>query len=220
LLSHILGSNPSIAGYSELHRRYSWARDIFILRARVFLETGENLHKKYVLDKILHNPFSVSNNIFQKKNAFFIFLLRDPESTMQSIIEMGQKTNIIWQKEIDLILKYYVKRLTVMGEYARKNQNRFFYIDSDDLVNETERVLANISDWLGLNQQLSKEYKIFKNTGEPGHGDPSVNIRMGKVVLIEKKKNIAIPEQVLREAMVSYVSCRDYLKKNAINSDR
>lgn len=215
LLAHVLGSNPGIAGYSELHRKYIGLKDIFILRSRVFLDTRESLKNKYILDKILHNPFSVSNKVFRMKNTLFIFLLRKPEPTLKSIFEMGKKTGVVWQIEPDLVLKYYTKRLEMMENYAQRIRGRFFYIESDEMILDTDEILKGLTSWLQLKVPLSKEYAVFKNTGKTGHGDPSANISIGRITEIRSKTDIEIPEQMLSVCHGAYESCRNVLRNNA-----
>lgn len=211
LLAHVLGSNPEIAGYSELHRKYNGPKDILILRGRVFLDTKESFKNKYVLDKILHNPYSLSNRIFEMKSTHFIFLLRKPESTLKSIFEMGKKTGIVWQNDPDLVLRYYTRRLEMMSNYAEHTNHNFFYIESDELVEDTTKILGNLTSWLNLKTPLSREYSVFKNTGKSGHGDPSGNIARGKIIATESEKTIVIPKHMLSVCQDAYASCKRVL---------
>lgn len=220
MLSHVLGSNPGIAGHSELHRKYLGLKDIFILRGRVFLETKERLHNKYILDKILHNPFIVSKKVFAMKDTSFIFLLREPEATLKSIFEMGKKTGIVWQIEPDLVLRYYTKRLEMMSDYAQNISGNYFYIESDELINDTDKLLGDLTSWLELETPLSQEYSVFKNTGKTGHGDPSDNIGLGRIIVTKSKKDVEVPEQMLSACQDAYESCRSVLAKNALNDPR
>ena len=218
LLSHILGSTPGIVGHSELHRKYVGIKELYILRARVYLETKQQIQGKYVLDKILHNPFFVSEKILRMNCTYFIFLLREPEATLKSIFDMGSRTGISWQNDPDLVLKYYTRRLGAMSDYALKLSNRFFYLESDDLVQSTEPVLSGLSSWLGLESPLSQEYSIFKNTGKSGHGDPSANIGLGKITTTTQHTDIEIPESMLRKCREAYESCKEVLSNNGASS--
>ena len=84
LLAHILGSNPEIGGYFELHKSYLNWLDLIILRLRVQLD---NKNIKFALDKILWNRLQISEKICLKENLKIIFLLRKPEDTIKSIID-------------------------------------------------------------------------------------------------------------------------------------
>ena len=88
VLSHILGSNPDVCGYAELHVPYRSRRALFTMRLMLSNDLKCKLTNKYLLDKILHDRFFVADKIFTIAKPKVIFLLRDPESTFKSIIDM------------------------------------------------------------------------------------------------------------------------------------
>ncbi len=217
VLAHVLGSNPSIEGYSELKRHYLGIKDLLALREIIYNETKKTLHNKYILDKVLHNTFSFSNFILNKKNTYFIFLLRKPEETLKSIIAIKNKKQNCSQENMQNYLTYYKNRLATMKKYAISKKNNFYYIESDDLIYKTDKVLSDLSKWLKLGKILSKKYSIFKKTGISGYGDPTENIKIGKVIRTSNRNNIFIPEDILGEGTESYISTSYTLKKYSIN---
>ena len=62
---------------------------------------------------------------------------------------------------------------------------------------KTDNVLSDLSEWLGLKIVLDSKYKIFKNTGKAVFGDPSDNIKSGKIIKTNDYKEIEIPSEIL-----------------------
>ncbi len=214
LLSHILGSNPNIIGYSELHLSYLTWKDLLRLRVNAYLNIREHLHDKYILDKILHNSHSISRNMFEAQNTKFIFLLREPEATIKSIINMSCIYGIDYYKDPGNALDYYHSRLSMMKYYASMNRTNGLFIESDDLINNTDAVLDDLSNWLGLKTALNAKYSIFKNTGKFGYGDPLGNIKSGKILKTNGHKEIHVPSTLLKKGKDAYESCKKNLKRN------
>src|SRR6056297_3250288 len=63
LLSHILGSNPSISGYSESHNSYSNWKDFARMRIRIYHANTNKSNPKFFLDKLLWNHNYVSKKM-------------------------------------------------------------------------------------------------------------------------------------------------------------
>ena len=120
LLSHVLGSNSEICGYRELHRSYLNQIDLLETRIDLYHDQKKELHNKYLLDKILHNDHIVSSKIFEIAQPKIIFLLREPKSTFESMINMGYITGIDWYKDPQKVLKYYASRLLELEKYAKQ----------------------------------------------------------------------------------------------------
>lgn len=69
LLCHILGSHPQIAGYAEMHQGSRGRLDLLRLRARACRSLGGKLDGEFVLDKVLHNEYSISDSIINQANS-------------------------------------------------------------------------------------------------------------------------------------------------------
>jgi hypothetical protein len=175
------------------------------------------LNDKYLLDQILIDRLFVSDKVFAIAKPKAIFLLREPESTIKSIMNMGYLSGKKWYKNPVKAMDYYRSRLLRLEEYSKKLAGNYFFIESDTLVDNTENVLHGLTRWLNLHEPLDKRYSIFRNTGKPGHGDPSDNIKSGILKKTNGYPDIKIPPEVLQRGDSSYKKCKDSLLKCSIS---
>ena len=214
VLSHILGSNNSVCGYSELHNSYIHHTDIKKMKDTLYTDLKCDFRDKYLLDKILHTEYKISKEVFDTVSPKIIFLLRDPESTIKSIINMGYITGIAWYKDPAKASDYYCHRLSYLTNYAETFNGDGFFLESDKLINNTDQVLKELTKWLNLNKPLMRKYKKFNNTGKPGYGDPSDNIQIGELIKTKGYPDIEIPLEILQVAASSYEKCKNSLHTN------
>jgi hypothetical protein len=210
LLSHILGSNEAICGYSELHYSYPKKSSLLKMHVELYQDLSCNLNGKYLFDKLLHNSMVLSDEVINHTNAKLVFLLREPESTLKSIINMGDLTGEGNYKDQSIVFDYYCRRLKQLLEYAKNNKNIFF-VDSDELVNKPGEILPKLSSWLELDEELTQHYSTFNRTGVVGAGDPSKNIKECKIIQTSQHDGIVLDEKMLNNAMEIYHECREYL---------
>lgn len=215
VLSHVLGTHPAICGYSELHHKYTSHMDLLKTRADLYRDLNPTPDNVYFLDKVLHNNLVISNKILQSKNSHLIYLLREPVSTIKSILNMGQLTGIDWYKDPYQAAQYYKARLANIMHMAEISTNGFFFIDADQLISETDKILSRLTDWLSLSPPLSKHYESFSNTGKPGYGDPSSNISSGTIKQTLGHADISLPDEIVNETMIAYQECRSFLQQSA-----
>ncbi|MBA2242971.1 MAG: sulfotransferase [Chthoniobacterales bacterium] len=209
LLSHILGSHPEISGYTETGRPYRTTRDLLGLR---FATCHHGNYKKdctYVLDKILHNKFYISEVILRRNDVSVIFMVREPLSTLRSVVSMPQKNRQPHtEKEA---LQHYAERLKMlieMGGRLRRNGKSAFVIRAEDLISKTETVLRQLATFLQLRTPLDEHYSMFNLTGTRRYGDPSSFILEGKIERRRPKHaEIKISDPVLDEATTMYQRC-------------
>lgn len=64
VLDHILGSNHEVCGHAELHRAYRRKADLLKIRVALSKEVRCRLVGKYLLDKILHDRYSLVEYVF------------------------------------------------------------------------------------------------------------------------------------------------------------
>ena len=131
LLSHILGSNEKICGYTEMHIPYYSSLDLQILKFNARNRYKEHTNKKFLLDKILHNDTEISENILNSNNISTIFLLREPVETIISTILMRSNLyNRIEENGERKAAHYYIKRLKTLKNYSEltKGKNIFLKI--------------------------------------------------------------------------------------------
>lgn len=184
LLCHILGSNPEISGYAESNSSYSNKHQLSHLHEFVRETTGKLDLSPYILDKILHSYWEICEDILKDKQFRFIFLLRPPGETICSILSMIN--NFSSEKpqpdQINSAVQHYQSRLKqMMGMLSRVSGNALF-IPANDIVNNTEKSLSDLTDWLDLKKPLNRTYRIFSHTGKPSYGDISANIQKGEVI--------------------------------------
>jgi hypothetical protein len=208
LLCHILGSHPEIAGYAEMHLAYRNVLDLLRLRARVFRSLGCALPGRFVLDKVLHDEYAVAPSILRRQDVHAIVVIRRPAESIQSVLAMGERIpSVAWYSDVDAAVDYYAKRLRTLAE-MREHASHYLLVRAEDIVEETGRALAEITEFLGLEQALTEEYDLFPHTGHQGWGDDSAAIRTGRVVRPERRSDgDAPPQTALEPAIRSYEEC-------------
>lgn len=212
MLSHILGSNPEICGYSELYLPYKTRKDLIRMRLRLYHDLRCRLKDKYLLDKLLHNRCSISDTVHEVAKPK-VFLLRDPENTLKSIIHMGNLTGSNRDKDPTRASGYYCSRLLHLEEQSKTLKSDSFFLEWNDLANDMDQILTRLTKWLELDKPLRKEYAIFPNTGKPKYGDSSDNIRSGTIKKTGDYPDIIVPPEYLQKATASYANCRASLFK-------
>ncbi len=216
LLSHILGSHPEITGHSEMHQRYSGSLDLLKLRFKVSIDNADTLSGRYVLDKVL-NDYPLGSRIVKAPGTKLIFILREPESTLKSIVAMGRRFNgVDWHGDPRKVVNYYIARLSQLEQIAKTRAEAgaspAFYLDSERLLDRTSEVLRELTQWLGLATELSANYKIFETTGQLGWGDPSDAIKSARIVKPVAGHNAVELDAQIREAVWDpYRHCRNTL---------
>lgn len=212
VLSHIIGNNAEVCGYKELHRSYKGRLSLINMQIELVNDLQCDVRNTYLFDKILNN-FTISDEILHKAQPKILFLLREPESTIKSIMNMGFKTGVDWYKDPVKVTHYYRKRLRNMEKLAVRAGEGNLYIDSNDLVGNSEVTLNKITGWLHLKEPLKTTYATFRDTGVPGYGDPLENIKSGTLKATEGYPEIVIPDELLKEAEAAYENCRTLLLK-------
>lgn len=214
VLAHVLGSNKDIRGYSELHLSYKNKLDLLKMRVSIYRDLRCELKDKYVLDKILHNRHLFLNKIVECPNTKIIFLVRNPENTIKSMIKLGYKKGNSWYTDPQKAMNYYCGRLKHLNALAERIGGDYYFLDSNDLVTKTDDILQKLSKWLQLDEPLSKHYSIFNNTGKASYGDSSRNIKAKKVIRTDDNSDISIPSDILRSGEDAYEECKNILLNN------
>lgn len=188
LLGRILGSNPDIAGYAELHLSYCNLRDLFRMKRHIKKILGrQSINKKMLFGKLLNNKHCLSSSIVKSKNANIIISIRQPAETISSIVNMGKAYhNDGWYTDPERVVRYYVARLHVLRDfmetYSSSCGNEMVFFQAELLVRRSSDLLDELSAQLRLDTPLSSKYRTFDLTGKPGLGDPSPNIKAGEII--------------------------------------
>jgi hypothetical protein len=182
LFGHIMGSNPAICGYYEMHiGYYSWKSPI---RQKLLYFKQENAkpHFSYMFDKILHNEHSVSLNVLNSSRSRSIFCLRQPQDVIPSILKLYGALDPAHEFNSEAFAThYYIKRLAVLEAIAESLEQGFFYFDADSLKLQSDECLGSLSDWLQLRTPLSDTYALQQHTSRERYGDSSEAIRAGHI---------------------------------------
>lgn len=223
LLGHIFGSHPDISGYYEHHLDYHDWRGLIRNKVKFSIDNPDEKITNYYFDKILHNEHHVNDSILKLENVSILFMLRKPERTIKSIMSLYRKIEpgSKYTSE-DFTVKYYIRRLEGLCNLAinTSKYKHIYYIDSEDLLKNTDNTLDKISDWLGITPKLDSQYQIFNLSGSKGHGDSSEKIMYGYVSNNRSNySDININKSLLNEAEIAYQKTKKILSSltNSIN---
>jgi hypothetical protein len=220
LLSHILISNPEIIGFGESHLKYQSELDFKKLMMRVYFQHQEfskipdhlykfNMNHQYILDKVLHDQKFLTNDFLNSPQVYVIFLLRQPQQTIPSLLDLKPHWN---QKDA---YEYYRQRLLTLEKYAQiiVNAERTLLLTYNQILDQTFSVLKTLQQFLKTETEFSEKYQILKTTGQKNIGDYKGNIKAGKIVRTQRNINIQIDEEIIKKAEYSYQESTKTLSK-------
>ena len=206
LLAHILANHPDFVGAGESHISYQTADDL----SKLVLVTCEQLHRPilretYIVDQINH-PYVANEALLSERVYRCIILIREPEATLRSMVKLLKCEE---KEALDL----YVKRLDPLIQYGLLLRGRAMLVEYDHLIDHTEETLAAITGFFGLNSPLTPNYATHRMTARvPGFGDPSTNIKTGRVVRTSSHDDITISNDTLIAGASAFRKCRDQLQ--------
>jgi hypothetical protein len=216
LLAHLLGSSPEVDGYGETLLRYRSRLDLLRLRHRIRRATGQPLRGRWLLDKVLHNHVRAPDRWLPPDRVRALIFVRQPVPTLLSMLTLARaQSDRHFDNHPQRCCDYYVSRLHRLREDAERLGESALVFDAEMLVTRPQALLSQVSGWLGLEQPLSPVYSIGRRTGEVGFGDPSVNIRSGRVLQRSAstvREDWVLPNAVLDEAQAAYSRCRTALR--------
>ena len=219
LFSHIIGSHPEIKGYSEMHQSYTSNYSLVQLRFKSKLTTKSLETPRFLFDKLLHDDYKIKGSILRKRNVYPIIMIREPEATMRSIINMGQTmTKVVsWYKDEEKVADYYCTRLKSLETIAKQAKGSIPFFTGEELIHQPEEVLATVTSYLQLRQPLTEDYETFSLTGTMGMGDPSEHIKKGSIIQKrEKYDHISLTEEVTDRVNRQYESTKTLLESICI----
>ena len=215
LLSHVLNSNSQIDGYGELAISYKSPLDLLVMRHNVVLTTKQPLSGKYVFDKLLHKKFELEDSVLEASSARVMIGVREPESTVGSIMAMGQaKAKPDWKAQPARASQHYTNRLKHFVKTIETRSDCLVF-PTDAIINDTDAFLSGLGGWLKLKEPLSPSYDVGPRTGRPGFGDTSANISSGVITSDRPAHDLDIPENLLDEIWDAYHRTLDTLFKRA-----
>lgn len=223
LLTHILNTNPDIAGYGETHIRYQTTEDFKKLLFKIYWQAQEyqnfadlqnlSLSETYVLDKLLHNNKLADLDLLGSPQITCIFLIREPKRTLNSIRDLKPA----WSEEETL--RYYCRRLEGLVAGAEKIDapERSLLIQHDQLINQTALVFQSLQNFLGTQIGFSEEYQVLKTTGTKHVGDHRGNIRSGQIIRTQRPLKETVSFASVEQAQEVYENCRDRLLRLTVS---
>ncbi len=182
LFGHILGSNPEICGYYEMHIGYYGWKSLIRQKLLYFRREDPKPHFVYMFDKVLHNEHNVVLDILNSQGTKTIFCLRQPQEVIPSILRLYQGIDPSHPFNSEsFATDYYIQRLIALETIAMSMAEEFFYLDANSIKYESDECLGKLSDWLGLKKELSPIYEVQRNTSRERYGDTSPRIGTGRI---------------------------------------
>lgn len=182
LLGHIMGSNPQVCGYYEMHIGYHSWKSLIRQKLLYFQDEAAKPDLTYMFDKVLHNDHDVAVHLLDLPRVKTLFALRHPAQTIPSILNLYRTVDPSHEyNSAEFSTNYYIGRLLELERLASTMQNAFFYFDAEAVKEDTRHTLAQLSDWLELATPLQPEYELQKKTSAERAGDASPRLRAGVV---------------------------------------
>lgn len=214
LLLNLLNNSPETLGRGELSRAY---RDMMDFTELIRLVNGSYDKiwgaEKYIVDKIVE-PNMVYESVINSNFIYNIFLIRNPESTLPSLVKFPTLVNEPPMK-IDDACVQYVERLYSITELARKAvKDRSLFVTYDQMVSHTDRVFGKLEGILELENKLKENYTSTKSKSKVYKGDPSGNTESGRILRNKNDRyDVPIPEHIMKKTNAAYCETKTELKK-------
>lgn len=211
LLGHILGDNPRIEGYYELHIGYHSWRSLWRQKLIYFEQHKPKPGADRLFDKVLHNDHWVNISLFGQGKI--IFALREPERSIRSIVNLYREIKPDeTYATVEGAIDYYLGRLEQLQQLSDRSPVPFCYLDADALRTNTHQALAVLSSYLDLDIPLSPDYGSKPLTGTRRAGDCSAQITSGTVTsLTNDYSAIEVSADQLEPALTAYRQTREHL---------
>jgi hypothetical protein len=197
LVSHLIGSNPQVSGYYEMHiGYYSW-KSLYRQKLKYMEQNPNKPFQSIFFDKVLHDDHHVSEAIVNHPSVKLLFSIREPFETVVSTVKLYKKNKpeheyATYEGAID----YYIQRANSLSEIYQSlsDKSRAMCFRASAVRDNPTDTLAQISEFMKLKQPLSESYTIMDKTGARLVGDNSKNIFSGKVL-----KNVPLEPDVIAQ---------------------
>jgi hypothetical protein len=214
LLSHLLCSSQEIIGYGETHNNYRHRGDFAKLLMSVRTRTQKNpLRYRYVLDKIVGTGHVISRPVLTDARTRYIFLIREPLASLASIVAMRRQYQRTETDEhlVAFATEHYTQRLGQLLDLAAMigDRGRCLLVTHQQLLLETPETFKALESFLDLRAPLRETYEVTPTTGVAGIGDPSPNIRLGKISRSLPNKHLDLSAPLLARIELCY---EDFIK--------
>lgn len=215
LLCHLLNSNPQIDGYGELGIDYRSLLDLIAMRHKVAATIDRPLSGRYTLDKLLHPRLGIADSILHAPTTHVMIGIRDPEASVRSIITMGlRRRRPDWKRRPKEAARYYIDRSRAFRALVKRRADMLVF-PTDAVIDDTDRFLAGVTEWLALKTPLQPSYELGSMTGRSRFGDNTAQIRTGVINRDRPVAEIEIPEPIKDRIWTAYDRTLDALFERA-----
>jgi hypothetical protein len=206
LLIHLLLTNPQIASLGERNQRYATELDCDRLVSDVRL-TNKSFWRpyRYVVDQINHSRFTPNETLLNHPRVRIIFLVREPEASIASIVELTRSFYQEWP--VERAADYYNERLDTLARFGESIENRSqaCFLTYPQITEQTDATFQGLQRFLTLDTGFTERYPLHPFTGK--RGDPSQNLRAGRILRERHGVSIPMPSHLLAEAQAKYHHC-------------
>lgn len=215
LLCHLLCNADDIIGFGETHSDYRRRSDLAKLLVSVGRHTGKAFRQyRYVLDKIVGTQHVLNAAVLTDRRTRYVFLVREPLATIASIVAMRRQFHDETPHQLlRFATRHYTERLAQLLRLAETidDRDRCLLLTHQQLLAETPVAFRALEEFLDLRSPLREDYKIMPTTGQPGIGDPSPNIRLGKIARSLPRQHVDISLPLRSHLEQCYKSCLEKL---------
>lgn len=202
LLMHILCTNKEILGFGEYSYQISNKHNLTLFNFDVRRKSGSLFSKQTYIANQINDCNSFPDVRFLKlKKLKFIFLIRSPQATISSMYQLSKRYN---QSHLtpEKLVEEYCKQMNYLVQLKNNiSQEQYFFLTYEELIENPQKILKNMSSFLELNQALLPEYDIQKFTLHSG--DPSEHIRSRRIKITQSPQ-IKLDSVLLNKAKVAY----------------
>lgn len=213
LLQHLLTGEKDFLTAGETKIIYKTEDDLRQLVSKVFSYNNYlGFQRKTVIEKCVDNELIENFELVNYPKLKTIFLLRDPVSTISSLLRVK---GFGYSESAESASAYYLERVENMLTLAShvRDQSKAFFLSYEQLTENQDRTLGELSKFLGTKQPLKATYQLHKWTGVAGKGDITKNIQSGVIIKNKIKNNIDCSEKLRKELDDSYQNAKKTLEK-------
>jgi hypothetical protein len=151
------------------------------------------------MDKILW-PHIKNKSVLSINPLKVVVIVRSPKNVIPSILSR----NLDSIQNPDEALRYYASAIHRLEIELNTYDRPYVFLTYSDLINKTDLVLSNVTEYLELDEELSPEYSLIWSTGKKGIGDNTPAIYEKKISQIKENYNFDIPNYIIDEALSHY----------------
>jgi hypothetical protein len=217
LLLHLLMTNPEVSAFGERGAVYTSRADLARLAVAARIARRSPFRRlRYVADQVNHNQLTPNSRLLQDPRIRILFLLRRPELTIASILELYRAHyRQAWSPS--QAVDYYIARLGALTELGEglASPRCAALIPYETLTDLPQETLEALRLFLGLRQGFTQTYTTYSFTGK--HGDPGPNIAAGRILHKAPTTQVHLDVSELERAARAYDQCRSALARFSLH---